>query len=59
VRVLKVLKLEGFNLKVKLKLKLKYLRVFQRVEWWSSRRWGGIRQVPKGKGLSIPDGGLL
>jgi hypothetical protein len=56
-KVLEVLKLEGFNLKVKLKLKC--LRVFQRVEWWSSRRWGSIRQVPKGKGLSIPDGGLL
>jgi hypothetical protein len=26
---------------------------------WSSRGWGGIRQVSKGKGSSIPDGGLL
>jgi hypothetical protein len=66
LKVLRVLKLEGFNLKVKLKLKcLKGIPeggipeggvpeggvVFKRV--------GGIRQVPKGKGLSIPDRGLL
>jgi hypothetical protein len=50
----RVLKLEGFNLKVKLKLKcLKGVPEGGIPEGWSSRRWGGIRQVPKGKGSSI------